>query len=395
REFEEAIRIKPQKAECRCYLANLLIELGRYEDAEKEFKKALELNPNDYLTHNDYGVLLHNWKRYDEAEREFKDALGLNPEKKDEASIHINLGALFEEWGCYGHYEEAKSEYEEAIAILRALILTKPEVGNNLARAHYNLGTLLADKLEKFGDAKGEFKEAIRIFKEAIKIDPELAVGLAMAHNNLGASLCDSEKYKEAMEEYIKAIETVQQFKINQKRRRDNALNQKRSNFFGTENNCETASIGINKEIEKEDSRVYINLGNVYGKLNCIDLAIENFKNAIEADPKNAEANQNLVWAELNKKGVGLSWWDWWQTCRSKKWIGRILGLILGGAILYLGYLVYLDYQGIQPNLLILIVIIVFLLLFPEIQYFKAGPFELAKEPRYFSLQPKSFYVSE
>ena len=129
---------------------------------------------------------------------------------------------------------------------------------------------------------------------------------------------------------------------------------------------------------------VYINLGNVYGKLNCIDLAIENFKKAIEADPKNAEANQNLVWAELNKKGVGLSWWDWWQTSRSKKWIGRILGIILAGAIAYIICLVYKG--GPTPfSLLILIAIAVFLLLFPEIQYFKvkAGPFEFSVESRY------------
>jgi hypothetical protein len=44
-------------------------------------------------------------------------------------------------------------------------------------------------------------------------------------------------------------------------------------------------------------------------------------------------------------------------------------------------------------SLLILIAIAVFLLLFSEIQYFKAGPFEFSKEPGYFSPQPKSFYV--
>ena len=70
----------------------------------------------------------------------------LKPKKSDEVSININLGTLFEEWG---RYKEAKSEYEEAIAILRELILTKPEVAKNLARAHYNLGSLLADKLKK------------------------------------------------------------------------------------------------------------------------------------------------------------------------------------------------------------------------------------------------------
>ena len=356
REFEEAIRIKPDDAEVRCYLANLLVKLGseRYEDAEKEFEEALRLKPDDYWTHNDFGVLLYNWKHYPEAEKKFKDALGLNPEKRNEASIRINLGSLFEEWECYGHYEEAKSEYEEAIAILRELKLTKPEVANNLARTHYNLGSLLADKLKKFDDAKGEFKEAIRIFKEAIKIEPELAAELAMAHNNLGASLCNSEKYKEAMEEYIKAIE-------------------------------------INKEIEKEDSWVYINLGNVYGKLNCIDLAIENFKNAIETNPQFADAHQNLMRAELNKKGVGLSWWDWWQTSLHKEVVGIFLG---GTAIILSGVAVYLVFKGgtTPVGLLIPIVIAVVavtVLLFPEIQYFKvkAGPFEWAMEKTQY--QPK------
>lgn len=110
-----------------------------------------------------------------------------------------------------------------------------------------------------------------------------------MAHSNLWASLCESGKYKEAKEEFEEAIR-------------------------------------INKEVKKEDSLVYNNLGNVYGKLNCIDLAIENFKNAIEADPKNAEANQNLIRAELIKKGVGLSWWDWWQTSLPKEVVGIFLG---------------------------------------------------------------------
>jgi tetratricopeptide (TPR) repeat protein len=334
REFKEAIRIKPDDVEYRCYLANLLVELGseRYEDAEKEFKKALELNPDDYLTHNDFGVLLHYWKKYKEAEKEFREGLRL------------------------GRYKEAKSEYEEAIAILRELILTKPEVAKNLARAHYNLGSLLADKLKKFDDAKGEFKEAIRIFKEAIKVEPELAEELARAHNNLGASLCESEKYKEAKKEFEEAIR-------------------------------------FNKEVEKEDSSVYVNLGNVYGKLNCIELAIDNFKSAIEVNPQFADAHQHLIRAELIKKGVGLSWWDWWQTSDFKNAIGIFLG---GAAIIVSGVTVCLVFKGettpVGLQVLIAITVIaVTVLLFPEIQYFKvkAGPFEWAVEkPEY---QPSSW----
>jgi tetratricopeptide (TPR) repeat protein len=234
--------------------------------------------------------------------------------------------------------------------------LTKPEVAKNLARAHYNLGSLLADKLKKFDDAKGEFKEAIRIFKEAIKVEPELAEELARAHNNLGASLCESEKYKEAKKEFEEAIR-------------------------------------FNKEVEKEDSSVYVNLGNVYGKLNCIELAIDNFKSAIEVNPQFADAHQHLIRAELIKKGVGLSWWDWWQTSDFKNAIGIFLG---GAAIIVSGVTVCLVFRGettpVGLQVLIAITVIaVTVLLFPEIQYFKvkAGPFEWAVEkPEY---QPSSW----
>jgi tetratricopeptide (TPR) repeat protein len=360
-EFKEAIMIKPDDVEYRCYLANLLVELGseRYEDAKKEFEEALRLNPDDYLTHNDYGVLLHKWKRYNEAERKFKEALRLSPEKTRAAEIYINLGAIFEEWG---HYNEAKSEYEKAIAILRELIVTKPEdaeVVRYIGRAHYYLGSLLADKLKRFDEAKGEFKEAIRIFKEAKKREPEfaeeLAEELATAHNNLGASLCESGKYKEAREEFEEAIS--------------------------------------NKEVKKEDSSVYINLGNVYGKLNCIDLAIDNFKKAIEANPRFADAHQHLIRAELIKKCVGLSWWDWWQTSRFKKVFGIFLGV---AAIILSGMLVHFVYDGrLNPfYLLILIAIALSVLLFPEIQYFKvkAGPFEWAMEKTQYQ-QPSSSVI--
>jgi uncharacterized membrane protein YbhN (UPF0104 family) len=102
-----------------------------------------------------------------------------------------------------------------------------------------------------------------------------------------------------------------------------------------------------------------------------------------------------LIRAELIKKGVGLSWWDWWQSSLRKE----LVGIFLGGAVIILsGVAVYLVFKGgITPvGLLIPIVIAVIavtVLLFPEIQYFKvkAGPFEWAIEkPQY---QPSSSVI--
>lgn len=127
--------------------------------------------------------------------------------------------------------------------------------------------------------------------------------------------------------------------------------------------------------------------------MNCIDLAIDNFKNAIEANPRFADAHQHLIRAELIKKFVRLSWWDWWQTSRFKKVFGIFLGV---AAIILSGMIVHFVYDGrLNPfYLLILIAIALSVLLFPEIQYFKvkAGPLEWAMEKTQYH-QPSSSVI--
>ncbi len=177
KEYREAIRLNPNLAEAHNGLGLLLYDLKRYEEAEKEYREALKINPNYTEAHNNLGNLLDDLKRYEEAEKEYKEALKLN---SNYADAHNNLGVSLQN---LKRYEEAEKEYREAI-------LLNP----NYADAHNNLGLLLQN-LKRYEEAEKEYREAIRI-------NPNLAE----AHNNLGLLLQNLKRYEEAEKEYGEAI---------------------------------------------------------------------------------------------------------------------------------------------------------------------------------------------
>ena len=152
KEYRKAIRINPTLAEAHNNLGLLLENLKQYEEAEKEYRKAIELK-NDLpdkgaLVYNNLGVLLRHLKRLEEAEKEFREAIRINPNR---ALAHYNLGASLDD---LKRYEEAEEEYKEAIRI-------KPD----FAAAHANLGILFS-KTGKKEEAKKEFRIAKESFEE-------------------------------------------------------------------------------------------------------------------------------------------------------------------------------------------------------------------------------------
>src|SRR3989339_332192 len=78
REYREAIRTNANYAEAYYNLGLLLKNTKRYEEAEKEYRKAIEISPNYIEAHNNLGVLLYNTKRYEEAEKECKEVIKMD-----------------------------------------------------------------------------------------------------------------------------------------------------------------------------------------------------------------------------------------------------------------------------------------------------------------------------
>jgi Tfp pilus assembly protein PilF len=123
------------------------------------------------MAHTNLGVALRDRGQPDEAIKEYRAAIKLDPKN---AKLHSNLGnALLDR----GQPDEAIREHRAAI-----------ELDPKLAPLHYNLGNALFDQKQ--------LDEAIREYRVAITLDPKLAV----AHGALGQALLQLGRFVEARE---------------------------------------------------------------------------------------------------------------------------------------------------------------------------------------------------
>ena len=89
-------------------MALALMDLKRHQEAEGHFKRSIDLKGNVSRTHADYAELLHHMGRKEEAETEYRTALEIDPSN---AIAIMNLGTLFRDTG---RFSEATELYQKA-----------------------------------------------------------------------------------------------------------------------------------------------------------------------------------------------------------------------------------------------------------------------------------------
>jgi Flp pilus assembly protein TadD len=178
REFQEAIRLKPDYAEAQSLLGNALLSTGRLDEAILHYLKALEVEPALLDARNNVGSALLQKGQIEAALAQFQKALELQPNLPE---AHNNLGlALFQR----RQVDEAIAEYQKAISL-------KPDY----AKAHNSLGSALLQK--------GQMEAALAHFQKALELQPNLSA----AHNNLGLVLLQRRQTNEAIMHFQKALE--------------------------------------------------------------------------------------------------------------------------------------------------------------------------------------------
>lgn len=109
REFQRAIELNPNYATGhQQYGNNTLSALGRFDDAIAEGKRAAELDPLSLVINADLGVNYVYARRYDDAIAQLRKTVDLNP---GYYFAHINLGQALE---MKGDREAAIAEYDKA-----------------------------------------------------------------------------------------------------------------------------------------------------------------------------------------------------------------------------------------------------------------------------------------
>jgi len=164
-------------------LGEVFEERGEYDEALRERRETLRLQPNYSPAHNNLGIALQKRNRLPEAISHFERALHLRPRYPE---ARYNLAAAFEQANRPG---DALREYERALAL-------RPDY----ADAHYNLGLLLG--------RLGRLEEAITQFQETLRINPNAAD----AYNNLGVTLDRLGRPAEAINQYQQAIRAKPDF---------------------------------------------------------------------------------------------------------------------------------------------------------------------------------------
>jgi tetratricopeptide (TPR) repeat protein len=100
----EEIGNKEELASDMNKLAVIYEYLGRLDEAEKECREAIRIDPDSAVAHYNLGSLLNNKGREEDAEAEYRGALRINPDYGD---AHYNLGVLLKDMG---RKEDAEAE---------------------------------------------------------------------------------------------------------------------------------------------------------------------------------------------------------------------------------------------------------------------------------------------
>ncbi|MEX3693391.1 tetratricopeptide repeat protein [Paraburkholderia sp. BR14263] len=211
RHYRKVLELAPLHAEALNNLGVILEDTGHAESAEALYRRALQVKPEYVDATCNLALRLHVEGRRAEAETYYRRAFALKP---DCALAYNKLGVLLQESGrlpeaetCFRKAVELMPQYGDAHANLAVLLhqggrlpqaeaCYRESLGMSPGRAdvHNNLGTLL--------QTSGRLEESENCLRAALALNPDYAD----AHGNLGNLLYAQQRYEEAEACYQAAL---------------------------------------------------------------------------------------------------------------------------------------------------------------------------------------------
>jgi len=173
-QYEKCLEFDGEFAECLVRISGVLMELGRWEAAERACRKAVVLIPDCEVAHSNLGSAHLGQGRLDEAIVCYRQALELEPKYTDAA---LNLAGVLSQ----------KKEFDEAESIYRSVIDREPDC----APAYHNLGCICSEK--------GQYEEAVEFHRKALNLgmmDMTVHFALGTALGQLGQNQESEEEKK-------------------------------------------------------------------------------------------------------------------------------------------------------------------------------------------------------
>jgi serine/threonine protein kinase/Tfp pilus assembly protein PilF len=187
REFKKAIELNPNYPTAHHWYNLLLLDEGRLDEAMNEIKRAQELDPLSLVINVNIGNVLHFMRRYDEAIKQFKKTLELD---ENFALAHLALGDAY----CQKRmFAEAITEYQK----VRLLVGSGP----------YGLGSL-----GYVYARSGRVSEARRVLDQLLAFSKQgyvVSYGIALVYNGMGERDAALQRLEKACEEYDRFVPSL------------------------------------------------------------------------------------------------------------------------------------------------------------------------------------------
>jgi eukaryotic-like serine/threonine-protein kinase len=182
----KALQLDENLAEAHVSLAIVAFNYDwNWQEAEREFKRAITLNPNISAVHQGYGNFLLLMGRFEESLREFNRAQELEP-----LSVIVNY-QIGSNYYCARQYEQAVKQLNAAL-----------EMDPNFAMAHWTLGAVYIAK-PSLGDPVAEAQRAVALEPGSPRYIGALGMAYAVAGKRSEASKILSDLRELSKRKYI------------------------------------------------------------------------------------------------------------------------------------------------------------------------------------------------
>jgi tetratricopeptide (TPR) repeat protein len=129
REYQRAIELDPGYPTARQWYSGYLRAVGRHDEALNEMKRAQDLDPLSLATGRDMGRIFRSIRQYDRAIEQYRKVLELDP---DFPSVYVHLGMAYEGKRMF---KEAVAAFEKARSLPGSNPLVLGALGHGYAAA--------------------------------------------------------------------------------------------------------------------------------------------------------------------------------------------------------------------------------------------------------------------
>lgn len=288
--YIDAIKYNPNIAEAYYRLASLLWDKGEINlnSAIEQCKSAINLSPNNPNAHIYAAYFLEIAKNYDEAEKQFKEAIKLNPIKA--ARSRLSLASLYLD-KMHDTCINPKDFYQSLYYLLSGSLSIALD-SNSVKMVYKNISKSIS---LMFFDLAGKLLEKTKNYSMAIKAYDTAANKTGRTeiyYQKIGDLNIKEEDIETARNAYLKALE-------NNPYNKDLLFKVATITQVYFENDFDTAIDCYTKllELETDNANIYYELGHLYLKKDDMFNSVNAFKLALEKDIDNPFYHNALAYA--------------------------------------------------------------------------------------------------